>query len=590
MSLASPDMQVLLPMVACMASALSALAILLRDPSERANRLAALLVAGAAWWGFCQVLWTVAPSASAAYRWHHLAGPGWAFIGPLALHLIAQYARPPGWLRFTLPTTYALGAAFALIQLFTPWLHGAPVRTAGGWGFESGPGHKWFLLFTFGCVIPAIFIALRRVRQSTSPAEQRQVRLIAVGIAAPFVLAGLTGGFLPLFGIQLPRLGPASFGVLGLTIAYAHYRYGFSALAPAAFSREILATLPDGLALVRPTGEVLSGNERMAQLLGVPYTRLVGQPVGDALSDRVFDPPRELREQECRLRSRGAEEISVSVSTSPLFDKSGLAIGVVLVVRDLRELVALRSRLLTSGRLAAVGELAAGIAHEINNPIAFVRANLSQLKLGWDTLTKQLPREATVAADGVDWVGEGDELIEECIEGVERTVRIVQDVRGFAHAGGDAHELLDLNELLVRVLRVARPQVGYGVSVEADLAELPPVLGTAAHLQQVFLNLVLNAVQAVGDEEGAGQVVVRSWADAGSVYASVSDDGPGIPVENRDRIFDPFFTTKPVGEGTGLGLAISFQIVERHDAELRVDSEPGGGATFTVRFPEAPAG
>jgi PAS domain S-box-containing protein len=563
-------------------SALSAQAILLRDPGNRANQIATLLVAGAAWWGFCQTLWTLAPDAATAYFWHHLAGPGWAFIGPLALHLLSQHARPPGWMRYAIPPAYLMGGVFAVLQLCTSWLHTNAFRTPLGWGFEPGPGHIWFLAFTFGCVIPAIGLALIRVRQAPSPAERSQTRLVGIGIAAPFLLAGLTGGILPVLGVQLPRLGAISFGILGVTIAWSYYRYGFSALAPAAFSREILATLPDGLALVGLNGEGRSGNERMAQLLGIEHADLIDHPIGDAFSDPVLDPPRELREHECRLRSRRGEEIAVSVSTSLLLDKPGLPIGIVLVVRDLRELVELRNHLVTSGRLAAVGELAAGIAHEINNPIAFVRANLSQLQQSWDALAKRMPADFGVGPDGVDLVSEGEELLEECIEGVERTVRIVQDVRGFAHAGGDEHELLDLNELLARVLRVAQPQLRYGVRLDSDLGAVPRVLGTAAHLQQVFLNLVLNAIQSI---EAEGRVLVETRANEDSVIASVSDDGHGIRPEDQERIFDPFFTTKPVGEGTGLGLAISFQIVERHDAQLGVESELGVGTRFTVRFP-----
>ncbi len=581
----SPDLLALLPLASCVVCAVSAAAIQLQNPSERVNRLAALLVGGAAWWGFCQTLWTVAPDAESAFFWYQLAAPGWAFIGPLSIDLIAQHMQPPRWVRRAIVPAYGIAFLFAVVHLTTNWLHAGAFPTSFGWGFDARPGFIAFVVFTFGCAIPAVGLAFLRVSGSGSPALQRQVRTVAVGIAAPFVLAGLTGGILPVLGVQVPRLGSISFGILGMTVAWSYYRYGFSALAPAAFSREILSTLPDGLALVGVAGRVISGNERMAQLLGVQPGDLDDYPIAQALSGSVLDPPRELREHECWLRTRNGEELSVAVTTSRLLDKSGIEIGIVVVVRDLRELVELRSRLVTSGRLAAVGELAAGIAHEINNPIAFVRANLSQLQQSWSALAKRLPGDDRANGDGIDLVSEGEELLEECIEGVERTVRIVQDVKGFAHSGGEEHESLDLNELLARVLRVAQPQVPFGVSVESDLGDIPPVYGTAAHLQQVFLNLVLNALQAI---EGEGSVVVRSWVEAGRVLTSVSDDGPGIPLEDRERIFDPFFTTKPVGEGTGLGLAISYQIIERHDAELVVDSTPGAGTTFTVRFAPAP--
>jgi signal transduction histidine kinase len=329
-------------------------------------------------------------------------------------------------------------------------------------------------------------------------------------------------------------------------------------------------------------GRVLSGNERMAELLSVEVAELVGFPIEEALTTSLTAPPRELREHECRLTPRVGDEVVVSVSTSLLLDKRDLPIGIVLVVRDLRELVELRNHLVTSGRLAAVGELAAGIAHEINNPIAFVRANLFQLQHDWRDVARRLPDGEARGADGVDLVAEGEELLAECIDGVERTVRIVQDVKGFARAGSEEHEWVDLNDLLARTLRVAQPQIRYDVQVETRFGQIPRMMGAASHLQQVFLNLVLNAYQAI---DGEGRIVVETRAEADAVVVSVSDDGAGIEPTDCQRIFDPFFTTKPVGEGTGLGLAISFQIVESHAGQITLTSEPGVGTTFFVRFP-----
>jgi signal transduction histidine kinase len=580
------EVHVLLPLIACLLNALSALAIWLMDPRQTANRIATALIGLAAWWGFCQVLWASASDAQTAYTWHHLAGPGWAFIGPLALHLLTQHASRPSWTMRALPIAYAVSCGFAVMQLSTSWLHRSAIPTTWGWGFEPGPGHTWFLAFTFACVIPAVTIAVTRVKHAASPAERRQLRLIGIGITTPFLLAGLSGGFLPLFDVQVPRLGSISFAVLGVIVAYSHYRYGFSALAPSGFSKEIIETLPSGLALVDLEGSILTANDRMSELLGVERDELVGVPVERALNLPIVTPPRDLREFECTLTPPGTEQsFPVAISTSLLRDKLDLPIGIVLVVHDRREVVELRGHLVTSGRLAAVGELAAGIAHEINNPIAFIRANLSQLQRNWEELSKRLPARSPGEEPDVDLVEEGEELIAECIEGVERTVRIVQDVRGLAHAGSRETESVDPNELLDRSLRVIEPQLHYGIRIERDLQSVPPVHGSAAQLQQVFLNLLLNARQAI-EEEGVIRVSTR--ADETTVSILIEDDGCGIAQEDCDRIFDPFFTTKPAGVGTGIGLAISFQIIENHEGKILVESKPGEGTTFTVRLPIGP--
>jgi len=253
----------------------------------------------------------------------------------------------------------------------------------------------------------------------------------------------------------------------------------------------------------------------------------------------------------------------------------------VLVAWDLRELEALRGRLVVSGRLAAVGELAAGIAHEINNPLAYVRANLSLLRQNWETLGSHL--EKSGEADGSeDLLAEGAEMIDESLEGVDRASAIVRDVKGLAHAGRGERTMADLNQLLEGVLRMAAPQLRGTAVVEKNYDSLPLIACAPQELQQVFLNLVLNAGQAIASQ---GTIRVRTKAQHDAIVAWIEDDGCGIPPELVDRIFDPFFTTKSVGEGTGLGLGIAHEIVRKHGGEISVDSTPGRGSTFCVRLP-----
>jgi signal transduction histidine kinase len=258
--------------------------------------------------------------------------------------------------------------------------------------------------------------------------------------------------------------------------------------------------------------------------------------------------------------------------------------GVIVVLRDLREVVELRRQVITAGRLAAVGQLAAGIAHEINNPMAYVGSNLSQLQESWQRLSKWLP------ARGIDpeldsALADGYELIADSLEGVARTSAIVRDVRSFAHRGTGENESVDLNEILEDVVRIALPQLRDRIRVELRLGDVSRIQGAPQELRQLFLNLVVNAFQAI---EGEGTLRLSTIQDERWVTACVSDDGCGIDAADRERIFDPFFTTKPVGEGTGLGLAICHQIVRSHGAELGLESRPGGGTTVTVRFTRTP--
>ena len=255
-----------------------------------------------------------------------------------------------------------------------------------------------------------------------------------------------------------------------------------------------------------------------------------------------------------------------------------------LVARDLREVVALRNHLVMSGRLAAVGELAAGIAHEINNPITYVRANLSVLREHWSVLRKALANVET--PDALEEViSEGEELIDESLEGVDRAAGIVRDVREFSHAGTHVVEMADLNELLDQTLRVARLQIPKGVRIDKRLGALPLVPCQPQRIKQVLLNLMLNAAQAI---ESDGNICLITQHIDGEVVVRIEDDGCGIPDEFIDRIFDPFFTTKPVGVGTGLGLAIAFGIIEQHGGEIEVHSRLDEGTSIRAHLPVEP--
>jgi signal transduction histidine kinase len=324
----------------------------------------------------------------------------------------------------------------------------------------------------------------------------------------------------------------------------------------------------------------------MARFFGVPGQQLVGSCVIDALSEKVLDPPREVRELECEVIPRSGTPIPVSISTTIQTDKLGLPEGVVLVARDLRELVTLRNHLVMSGRLAAVGELAAGIAHEINNPITYVRSNLSVLREHWSVVRKALENVET--SDPLEEViSEGEELIDDSLEGVDRAAGIVRDVREFSHAGTEVLEMVDVNELLDQTLRVARLQIPKGANIDKRLGDLPLVPCQPQRIKQALMNLILNAAQAI---EGNGNIRLITQHIDGEVVIRIEDDGCGIPDEFIDRIFDPFFTTKPVGVGTGLGLAITFGIIERHGGEIVVLSKPDQGTSIRVHLPVHPDG
>ena len=246
------------------------------------------------------------------------------------------------------------------------------------------------------------------------------------------------------------------------------------------------------------------------------------------------------------------------------------------------ERTTLQDRLRQSQKMEAVGQLAAGLAHEINNPMSYVRSNLHGLREEWDALRSKL-----AGADDSARLDEFQSLIDESLEGVDRTIAIVKDVREFSRFGGASgadREAVDLAELVEGALRVASTRARAGVAFEREYRPAPRVICHANSIRQVLVNLIVNAVQAVGD---AGRIRLATGADGAIAFVRVEDDGPGMSAETRERLFDPFFTTKPVGEGTGLGLYVSYEIVRSHGGEIAVHSEPGLGTSFEVRLPLA---
>jgi PAS domain S-box-containing protein len=577
------NLLLLLPIFACITCCTLSLVILGRGVRHRASRLGAALTLAAAFWALCEILWSTAHDPQVVLGLVRLAAFGWISIGPITLHLFVELAgHPVRRRRGLLLALYGPTAVLLLIAVATPWLDVAAVKTHWGWGYQVGPAFPAAYVFAAGTFFAGLVIGIRDFRHSIAPGERRQAYVLLAGMLICLAIASVTDGVLPALGHHVPRLGVLAITLFAGTVAWGFQHYGYSLLAPGLFASEILATLPDGVALLRLNRRIRFANPGMEKLAGAGPGELEARPMEALIAEIRIDPEQEITERECVLLSASGESLPVAVSTSLLRDKRQNPIGLVLVARDLREVASLRSRLVVSDRLAAVGQLAAGIAHEINNPVAFVRANLGALAELLEAVGSKLPAQLEEELGAS--LGEGRELIDESLDGVDRVAAIVRDVKGFSHAGEVGPQRVELNPLLDSVLRVSAPQLPAGCCVERDYGEVPPVRGAPQELKQVFLNLVINAGQAIRGGEG---IRITTRREAERVVVLLRDEGCGIPPERIERVFDPFFTTKPVGEGTGLGLSISYQIVHSHGGHISVESEPGCGTCFRVELPSA---
>jgi signal transduction histidine kinase len=270
----------------------------------------------------------------------------------------------------------------------------------------------------------------------------------------------------------------------------------------------------------------------------------------------------------------------------------------------IKQLQEAQNQLLQSEKMASIGQLAAGIAHEINNPIGFINSNMGSLKNyvdklcaladGVDQAVQSLPAQPELSDRIAELKEQADyaflkedvaDLVRESMDGLKRVRDIVQSLKDFAHIGETDWQLADLHAGIDSTLTIANNEFKYKASVTKEYGKLPSVKCLPSQLNQVFMNLIVNASQAI---QTNGVITVRTGYADDWVWVEVGDNGSGIAPDILNRIFDPFFTTKPVGKGTGLGLSLSYSIVVKHGGRIDVASELGQGTRFTVHLPVNP--
>ena len=383
------------------------------------------------------------------------------------------------------------------------------------------------------------------------------------------------------------------------------------------FGENVIENVNSALVVVDLEGRISYANPAAESILGEKPEGSLWRWFDGALRERLVE--RTLREG---VRFRGAEgliargsgeRVPIGTSCAPLVDRGGVRRGAVVIFQDLSEIKQLQRQVLQAEKMASIGQLAAGVAHEINNPMGFIHANLFQLGEYVQDLTRVFEElqglrkaarsgsleEVERAAERLDAVAaelDADYLLEDCgkavresLEGSERIRHIVQDLRAFSHPDGSERSDADVNECLDSTANIVWTMMKHAVVLTKEYRDLPPVRCFPMQLKQVFMNLLVNAYQALGEAgrgpERPGEIRLRTRPAPGGVVVEVEDDGIGIPAADLHRIFDPFFTTKEVGVGTGLGLSIAYNIVKRHGGTLRVESEPGVRTRFSMFLP-----
>ncbi|MAI77857.1 MAG: hypothetical protein CL917_02850 [Deltaproteobacteria bacterium] len=394
------------------------------------------------------------------------------------------------------------------------------------------------------------------------------------------------------------------------------------------YNANIIQSINSALLVVGLDGRVTFANSTAAEILGTDVESLIGRSVdewflsGDrptSLIGRTLSQGLRFKGQETMIRTEMGVSIPVGVSCTPLADAGTRVEGAVAIFQDLTEIKQLQRQVLQQEKMASIGELAAGIAHEINNPVGFIHANLSQMTEYLGELGEYLEavnslRQAFEAEDlssasmaalrslnelnsrlDVDFLRKDfGSAVRESLEGSDRIRHIVSDLRDFSHKGTAERTPANVNQCVDTTANIVWTMMKHSVELKKEYDDLPDLLCYPMELKQVFMNLLVNAYQAIEEKlqggEGIGLIRIQTHRRQEGIEVSISDTGTGVSEADVRRIFDPFYTTKEVGMGTGLGLSTSYGIVKRHGGQISVESPPGEGARFTVWLPfEVPA-
>jgi PAS domain S-box-containing protein len=350
------------------------------------------------------------------------------------------------------------------------------------------------------------------------------------------------------------------------------------------FNENILESLDDGLVVFDGDERIVRWNRALESLYGVTREEAVGKPLGEIFDAPVVEALRAARQEHpygatlSRVpmvsRDRETQRLLVNATEVPLQNASGddEVVGTLLLIEDITDRVRMQEQLQISEKMASIGLLAAGVAHEVNTPLT-----------GISSYTQML-------LDGADPADPKTTLLEKIERQTFRAAKIVNGLLNLSRPGTASNERMDvdINAVITDVFSLLEHQFAVAkIKVRRDLAAgAAMVCGIEHQLQQVFLNLFLNARDAM---PRGGWLTVVTRVDGGHVMAEIADTGSGIPSEQLARIYDPFFTTKAIGRGTGLGLSITYGIVREHDGTIHCDSAVGQGTRFTLALPAAPA-
>ncbi len=549
-----------------------------------------LMAAIALWTGGTALRIVVAPETSAGLFLAHYIGavsiaPLWAIIAARLTHV--------SWLTNSRAILLGVPSVAAYLAAVSNPLHHWYFQTdypevEAGLSATAGPLLWPFTIWSYVLVAAGIGLFIRSAWGVARSGQRLRGALIASVAGLPVIAASM----------RSLELTPPGYDITPLAIAISvsalfalHWRYQMRDTLPLAM-RDVIGHLGDGVIILDDTGRIRDANPSADDIMGAKTGALRGRMLIEVVSNSdVSITPRGLERAAAAIQHSEGPWIHkfetpdrrfIESTTAEVRGDDGEPAGFYTVLRDHTEKRRMEHFLRQSQRMEIMAGLSAGIAHEINNPLAYIRSNLNHIvELARDIEDQQKDSSEKTS----DECEELRAVAEECSEGIDRIGGIVDRMRRFSRMRADELSAVDINEVLADALKMSRLRGDASITLlyQPD-ASLPRVRASHGHIVQLLLNLCSNARQAV---EGIAQptVEIETRVCETEVLVRIRDNGPGIPSRIRGRIFDPFFTTKAPGEGTGLGLPIAYGIAREHGGSLAFEPSASGGAQFTLRLP-----
>jgi PAS domain S-box-containing protein len=473
---------------------------------------------------------------------------------------------------------------FFIYKQWTNFLVIDCVQQPYGWQYNWSDTIWTYLFYAYyiSFTLAAIYLVYRYGKKTDNLREKKSAKIIVATVTLGLVGGTIFDVVIPMLNIRgIPSLANVFVLIFALGLVYAIVKYRFLTINSAVAAEKIISAMDELLVLLETDGTIAAVNKAALDSLGYDRNELEGKPAGilfkdDDLKRLILEKTikgESLKNHEVNFQTKSREEIPVIFSNSPLKDSEGGIIGVVLIARDIterklaeKEKEKLQMRLFQSDKMTAVGQLAGGVAHEINNPMGVI--------LGF---------AQTIARD----MKEGDPLYMP-LKSIEREAirckTLVGDLLTFSRTGKTQMEVIYINGVIEEILSLveARTKVKNVGIIRKYGIDLPQVMINKNQIQQVIMNLCNNAIDAM---TGTGKLTIITKQTDNWMEIDVADTGNGMTEEVKKHMFEPFYTTKEIGKGTGLGLSLCYEIIQRHNGTIKAESELGKGTIFIVKLP-----